>query len=285
MTSPSSSDIRAAVLQLSVSADKSTNIAIAVKRIQQAKLNGCTLAVLPECFTTPYDNALFRKYAEIIPGGETCKALSQAAKSNQMYVVGGSIPELCDNKVYNTCTVWDPNGNLIAKHRKVHLFDVNIPGSTCFKESNAMSAGNTLNTFQMGKFKVGLGICHDMRFSEMAALYQKQGCDLLIYPGAFCTELGPPHWSLLIRFRALENQTFVIAASPARDTKSNYVAWGHSMVVDPWGKIVKEADEKDMDLYVDLDFTIRENIKQQIPTGSQRRTDIYDTIDVKKNLK
>jgi len=135
----------------------------------------------------------------------------------------------------------------------------------------------------------------------------------LIYPGAFCTELGPPHWSLLIRFRALENQTFVIAASPARDTKSNYVAWGHSMVVDPWGKIVKEANEKDMDLYVDLgkydlyypqlifpfclktsfilnillfikciDFTLRENIKQQIPTGSQRRTDIYDTIEVKK---
>ncbi|KAF0760704.1 omega-amidase NIT2-like, partial [Aphis craccivora] len=77
------------------------------------------------------------------------------------------------NKVYNMCTlctVWDPNGNLIAKHRKVHLFDVNIPGSTCFKESNAMSPGNTLNTFQLGKFKVGLGICHDMRFSEMAVL-------------------------------------------------------------------------------------------------------------------
>lgn len=75
---------------------------------------------------------------------------------------------------------------------------------------------------------------------------------MLIYPGAFCTELGPPHWSLLIRFRALENQTFVIAASPARDTKSNYVAWGHSMVADPWGTIVEEANEKDMDLYVDL---------------------------------
>ncbi|MBO8666420.1 carbon-nitrogen hydrolase family protein, partial [Staphylococcus aureus] len=78
-----------------------------------------------------------------------------------------------------------------------------------------------------------------------------------------------------------ENQTFVIAASPARDTKSSYVAWGHSMVVDPWGKIVEEANEKDMDLYVDLDFTLRENIKRQIPTGTQRRTDIYDTIDVK----
>lgn len=75
---------------------------------------------------------------------------------------------------------------------------------------------------------------------------------MLIYPGAFCTDLGPPHWSLLIRFRALENQTFVIAASPARDTKSSYVAWGHSMVVDPWGKVVEEANEKDMDLYVYL---------------------------------
>lgn len=274
----SHSGFRVAILQLTVTADKPTNVAIAVERIQMAKINGCTLAILPECFNAPYDTALFRQYAEVIPGGKTCNALSQAAKLNQMYIVGGSIPEICDEKVYNTCTVWDPNGNLIAKHRKVHLFDVSIPGSTCFKESDAMSAGNTLNTFQLGKFKIGLGICYDIRFSEMAALYRKQGCDMLIYPGAFCTEIGPLHWSLLTRFRAMENQAFVAVASPARVTDSSYVAWGHSMIVDPWGKVLGEASEKDMDLYRDLDFSVRENIRQQIPTEYQRRTDIYDTI-------
>ncbi|CAH1720696.1 unnamed protein product [Aphis gossypii] len=174
MTSTNHSDFRVAILQLTVVAHKPTNVAIAVKRIQKAKINGCTLVILPECFNSPYDTALFRQYSEAIPGGETCKALSQAAKSNKVYIVGGSIPEICDEKIYNTCTVWDPDGNMIAKHRKVHLFDVNIPGSTCFKESSTISPGNSLNTFQLGKFKIGLGICYDIRFSEMAALYRKQ---------------------------------------------------------------------------------------------------------------
>lgn len=284
MVSSNSSGFRVALLQLTVTADKSTNVANAIKRVQQAKLNGCTLAILPECFNAPYNTALFREYSEVIPGGDTCEALSQAAKSNEMYIVGGSIPEICDDKVYNTCTVWDPNGNLIAKHRKVHLFDINIPGGVCFKESDALAAGNTLNTFQFGKFKIGLGICYDIRFAEMAAIYRKQGCDMLIYPSAFNMTTGPLHWSLLIRCRAVDNQAFVAVASPARVTDSNYVAWGHSMVVDPWGKILEEASEKDMDLYVDLDFGDRENMRQQIPTENQRRTDLYDTIDVKNKV-
>ncbi|XP_001948752.2 omega-amidase NIT2 [Acyrthosiphon pisum] len=284
MVSSNSSGFRVALLQLTVTADKSTNVANAIKRVQQAKLNGCTLAILPECFNAPYNTALFREYSEVIPGGDTCEALSQAAKSNEMYIVGGSIPEICDDKVYNTCTVWDPNGNLIAKHRKVHLFDINIPGGVCFKESDALAAGNTLNTFQLGKFKIGLGICYDIRFAEMAAIYRKQGCDMLIYPSAFNMTTGPLHWSLLIRCRAVDNQAFVAVASPARVTDSNYVAWGHSMVVDPWGKILEEASEKDMDLYVDLDFGDREKMRQQIPTENQRRTDLYDTIDVKNKV-
>lgn len=154
----------------------------------------------------------------------------------------------------------------------MHLFDINIPGGICFKESDALAAGNTLNTFQLDKFKIGLGICYDIRFSEMAALYRKQGlsikwkdnkyyqytkclflgCDMLIYPSAFNMTTGPLHWSLLIRCRAVDNQAFVAVASPARITDSNYVAWGHSMIVDPWGKILDEATEKDMDLFIDL---------------------------------
>ncbi|VVC37148.1 Hypothetical protein CINCED_3A024641 [Cinara cedri] len=275
------SGFRVAVLQLTVTADKSANITNAVNRIQQAKKEGCTLTILPECFNSPYNTGLFRQYSEIIPGGETCQALSKAAKSNGMYIVGGSIPEIHDEKVYNTCTVWDPNGNMIAKHRKMHLFDINIPGGIYFKESDALTAGNTLNTFQLGKFKIGLGICYDIRFSEMATLYRKQGCDMLIYPSAFNMTTGPLHWSLLTRCRAVDNQVFVVVASPARVTNSNYIAWGHSMVVDPWGKILSEASEKDMNLYLDLDFNSRETIRQQIPTENQRRIDIYDTIEIK----
>uniref|UniRef100_A0A2S2PUQ6 omega-amidase n=1 Tax=Sipha flava TaxID=143950 RepID=A0A2S2PUQ6_9HEMI len=106
---------------MTITGDKAKNIAVAVKRIQEAKQKGCTLAILPECFNGLYEIELFRKNAEVIPSGETSKALSQAAKSNQIYVVGGSIPELCDDKIYNTCTVWNPNGNMIATYRKVYF--------------------------------------------------------------------------------------------------------------------------------------------------------------------
>lgn len=281
MSSSNSSGFRAALLQMTVTSDKESNVANALQRIQKAKENGCRLVILPECFNAPYDTGLFKQYSEVIPNGETCKALSQAAKSNGVYIVGGSIPELCDGKVYNTCTVWDPSGNLIAKHRKMHLFDINIPGGICFKESDSLTSGDSLNTFQLDKFKIGLGICYDIRFPEMAALYKKQRCDMLIYPSAFNMTTGPLHWSLLVRCRALDSQAFVAVASPARVTDAKYVAWGHSMIADPWGKILGEMTEKDMDLYLDLDFTIRDNIRQQIPTENQRRTDIYDTIDMK----
>jgi len=282
MAPSKSSGFRVACIQMSVVNDKAKNLAVAVARIEQAKQNGCTLAILPECFNGLYEIDLFRKNAEVIPSGETCKALSQAAKSNQIYVVGGSIPELYNDKVYNTCTVWDPNGKLIATHRKVHLFEVNIPGKTCYREANGMTPGNTLNTFQLDRFKVGLGICHDIRFPEMAELYRKQECDMLIYPGNFCMNLGPLHWSLLTRSRALDTQTFVAFVSSARVPHPTYITYGHSQIANPWGEVIGEAGEKDTDLYVDLDFSVRENMRQQVPTEKQKRNDIYDVI-LKKN--
>ncbi|XP_050525801.1 omega-amidase NIT2 [Daktulosphaira vitifoliae] len=281
MASLKTNGFRAALIQMTVSDNKKLNISNAIKRVELAKNNECTLAILPECFNSPYNTALFRKYSESIPDGETCKALSQAAKSNQIYIVGGSIPELCDDKVYNTCTVWDSSGNMIAKHRKMHLFDINVPGGICFKESDALTGGDTINTFKINSYKIGLGICYDIRFPEMATLYRKAKCDMLIYPAAFNTTTGPLHWTLLIRARAVDNQVFVATTSPARVDDSNYVAWGHSMIVNPWGEILDEASEKDMDLYIDLDFTAREHMRQQIPTENQRRTDIYDTINIK----
>lgn len=176
---------RTALVQLQVCEDRVTNLINAAKMISKAKENGAKLVALPECFNSPYGTSFFSQYAEPALTGPTCKMLSEAAKEHSVYLVGGTFPELDDNKFYNTCTVWNPQGQLIAKYRKMHLFDIDIPKKITFKESEILSAGNELVTFNLEGTKVGLGICYDMRFEELAKLYRLQGCELLIYPGRF----------------------------------------------------------------------------------------------------
>lgn len=123
--------------------------------------------------------------------------------------------------------------------------------------------------------KIGIGICYDMRFPEMAQVYTQQGCKLLFYPGAFNMTTGPAHWELLIRARALDNQLYVATVSPARDEKATYVAWGHSTVVNPWGEVIAKADHTEQILYSDIDLSYLEDVRAQIPVQQQKRSDMY----------
>lgn len=163
------------------------------------------------------------------------------AKELGVYLVAGSIPEIKNEKYFNTSTIWGPKGDLIATYRKMHLFDIDIPGEITFKESDALSAGNQLAVFDVKDFKIGVGICYDIRFEELAKLYRKKGCNLLMYPGAFNMKTGPLHWELLARSRANDNQCYTALISPARDEAASYVAWGHTMTVDPWGKVLQSS--------------------------------------------
>lgn len=173
---------RAALVQLQVCEDRLKNLSNAAKRITEAKENGAKLVALPECFNSPYGTKFFSEYAESLTG-PTCNMLSQTAKDNSIYLIGGTFPEKEGDQYFNTCTVWNPQGKLIAKYRKMHLFDIDIPGKITFKESEILQPGNELVTFNMDGIKVGLGICYDMRFEELAKLYRLQGCDLMVYPG------------------------------------------------------------------------------------------------------
>lgn len=270
--------LRLGLIQMAVHEDKLENVKKAVSLIKKAVDNGSSLVVLPECFNSPYGLKYFPKYAESVPEGNTAKAMSAAAKENGVYLIAGSIPEEDNGKLYNTCTVWGPTGNLLCTHRKVHLFDIDIPGGIRFKESEVLKPGSKLTSFNMGDWKVGLGICYDIRFGEMAKLYAKAGCNLLVYPGAFNMTTGPLHWELLQKCRAVDNELYVTAVSPAQDTSADYVAYGHTMAVDPWGKVVSAAGFGEEIVYADIDLSVVEKMRQQIPLVSQRRTDIYDTI-------
>ncbi|XP_034484823.1 omega-amidase NIT2 isoform X2 [Drosophila innubila] len=271
--------MRLALLQLKGSKDKTANVSNALSKIEEAvKEHEPRLITLPECFNCPYGTKYFREYAECIPGGYTSQQLSKAALDHQVYIVGGTIPELGENEsIYNTCTVWGPNGDLIAKHRKMHLFDIDVKGGIRFKESETLSAGNDFTTINVDGHKIGIGICYDIRFEEMARLYRNDGCEMIIYPAAFNMTTGPLHWELLQRARANDNQLFVVTTSPARDTTAEYVAYGHSMVVDPWAKVLKAADESEQIVAADIDFSLVEQVRQQIPVFSQRRLDLYST--------
>lgn len=269
--------LKIALIQFAVSERKELNIERACKFIKECAEKGAQLACLPECFNAPYGIQYFNQFAETVPG-PTSEALSNSAKKNNIYVVGGTFPEKDCDKLYNTCLAFGPDGETIAKHRKIHLFDIDISGKISFKESSILSPGNSFTSFQLGKWKVGLGICYDIRFPLMANIYAQKGCQLLIYPGAFNMTTGPAHWQLLQRVRAVDNQLYVAAISPARDEKASYVAWGHSSLVNPWGDVVCEAKENECILYADIDQSYVDEVRNQIPLLKQQRKDLYEVL-------
>ncbi|XP_050690988.1 omega-amidase NIT2-like isoform X2 [Eriocheir sinensis] len=269
------STLRIALVQMAVGEVKTKNVARAVQLIKEAAGGGAQLVVLPECFNSPYGTNHFPKYAEPVPG-ESTTALGDAAKKFGVFVVGGSVPEREGDKLYNTCTVWGPQGNMLAKHRKVHLFDINVPGGQVFRESDCLSPGSSLTTFDLPHCKIGLGICYDMRFPEVARIYAKLGCKVVLYPGAFNMTTGPAHWELLQRSRALDNQVYVGAVSPARDTDASYIAWGHSSIVSPWGEVISTCEDEEAIIYGDLDMDYVNKVRQMVPVLKQMRDDVYE---------
>lgn len=272
----SSNTLRLGLVQLAVTASKAENLKRASKLIGQAVGKGAKVVSLPECFNSPYGNQYFAKYAEPIPG-ETTNHLGKVAKEYGIFLIGGSIPEKDGDNYFNTCPIFNPDGELIATYRKVHLFNIDIPGKITVKESETLKPGNTLTTIEAYACKIGIGICFDIRYPELANLYAKQGCQLLIYPGAFNMTTGPAHWKLLQQARAADNQLFIASVSPARDETASYVSWGHSMVVNPWGTVLSELDQEEGVLCTDIDLGFIEEIRKQLPVTVGRRNDLYDT--------
>ena len=210
----------------------------------------------------------------------TLAMLAEEVKRHRITLIGGSIPEISDNKVFNTSPILSWKSDTIVKHRKLHLFDVNVPGGICFQESETLTAGDHFTVYPYSSssadFLIGVGICYDVRFPELALVYAQRGCKLLAYPSAFNMTTGPLHWDLLARGRAVDTQSYVMMCSPARDEHGSYVAYGHSVVVDPWGKVVAQLDEKEGVLMADIDLGKCDQVRAAIPTKDQKRFDLYE---------
>ena len=272
--------MRIALIQMPVGFDKTKNISYAVDKIKNAVNDSAGLgvvldmAVLPEMFCCPYSNRYFREFGEE-HGGEAQSALSALSRELGIYIVGGSIPELCENKVFNTSFVYDDKGREIARHRKVHLFDIDIKNGQKFRESETLCAGDKITTFETPFGIIGLCICFDFRFEEMARIMAQRGASAIVVPGAFNMTTGPAHWELMFRQRAVDNQLFTLGIAPARDESGLYVSYGNSIAVSPWGGIIARCGGEEATLVVDLDFSLNESIREQLPILRSRRTDLY----------
>ena len=226
-------------------------------------------------FCCPYQNHCFRPYGEAA-NGPAQAALSALAAELGMYVVGGSLPELSEGRVYNTSYVYDRQGREIAKHRKVHLFDIDVAGGQRFRESDTLSPGDQITTFETEFGTLGLCICFDLRFEELSRCMCLRGARVIFVPAAFNMTTGPAHWELLFRQRAVDNQCFFVGVSPARDESASYVAYGNSLVTDPWGTVLCRAAGEETILYSDLDLSRVDAVRHQLPILSARRTDLYE---------
>lgn len=275
--------MKTACLQMPVTDDKCENLRTAQAYICEAKRNGADIAVLPEMFCCPYENKSFIENAEP-EGGFIFSELSRFAKENGILLVGGTMPEKCGDKLYNTCFVFDENGKLIAKHRKMHLFDIDVEGGQRFKESDTFSAGDSVTLFDCKFGRMGVMVCFDIRFVELSRIMALEGAEAIFVPAAFNMTTGPAHWELSFRQRAVDNQLFMLGCAPARDTSAAYVSYGNSIVTDPWGSVLARAGHAPEILYAEPDLSLNRKIRKELPILSARRTDVYSTEHKKQQI-
>ena len=275
--------VKIGIVQMKTCENKETNIDKAKIGIEECVKKGAEIVILPEIFNAPYDTKKFREYSEP-KKGKTWTFLSSIAKENKIILIGGSIPEIENDKIYNTSFIFNPEGKQISFHRKMHLFDIDIKGGQSFKESESLTAGNSVNVFNTPFCKIGICICFDMRFPELSRLMALQGAKIIIVPAAFNMTTGPPHWESMFKQRAIDNQCFTIGVAPARNMESSYISYANSIIINPWGNIIYKAGEKECFDVIDIDLNEVENIRKQLPLISARRCDVYTLKENHKRI-
>jgi predicted amidohydrolase len=263
--------MRVAVCQLNSRADRSANLAVALDLLGRAAAAGADLAVLPE-----YTDYLGPGRGAPLPEpvqGPYAALFAAAAREHGMWVIAGSFHETGPDPdhTYNTSLVFDRSGVLAATYRKIHLYDVEIPGRVSYLESATVAAGSDPVTVDVEGVRVGLSICYDLRFPELYRRLADAGARVLVVPAAFMLHTGRDHWEVLLRARAIENQCYVLAAAQIGDHEPGRTCYGRSMVVDPWGTVLVQAPDEVGVTVVDLDLDRLATIRAELPSLANRR--------------
>ena len=270
--------LNVAAVQLSAGSDIARNIEEAERLVNEAADQGAQYIQLPEYFNFHGRFSGFERAAETIPGPTTTR-MAALAKSRGVTLHLGSLLEVSPvaGRFYNTSVVISPDGEIIATYRKIHLFDVNVPGAIVHRESEIIEPGNDIVVARFEQFSLGLSICFDVRFPELYRALALAGADVLAIPAAFNATTGLAHWDLLVRARAVENHAFVVAATQVGTSDVGIATYGHALIVDPWGDALAESTSDDPEVVMaTLDLGEVERRRTQIAVMDFRRPDVYD---------
>ena len=277
--------MRVALVQINSRHDKAANVRRAEELIDQAAATGARVVALPEYVNYLGPREGHDEVAESIPGPLT-ERFAAKAKEHGVYILGGSMHERTgrapsgSGKFYNTSVLFGPDGEMLAKYRKIHLFDIDLSGNVSANESETILPGDEIVTAEIDGHTVGLTICYDLRFPELYRLLALRGAEILFVPAAFTMFTGKDHWHTLLKARAIENQAFVVApgqtgahepgpeGAPAR-------CYGHSLVVDPWGTVLADAPDKEGIVTAELDFEYLAKLRKQLPSLANRQPNAY----------
>lgn len=269
--------LKIAVCQLATEPEREATMDKTARMVREAAAHGADVAVLPEMFCCPYSRRGFREFAAR-GHRDVIRALSALARENQILLVGGSVPETEGEALYNTCFIFDREGREIARHRKVHLFDIDVPGM-CFRESDSFSPGREITVFPTPWGKMGAAICFDVRFPELFRAMALRGARVIFLPAQFNRTTGPAHWEMTLRARAVDNELFMVAAAAAPNPALSYQCWGHSAVYGPWGETLAACGDEETILYADVDLARVDEVRRQLPTVLHLRRDVYQVSE------
>jgi predicted amidohydrolase len=256
----------AAAVQMLASDDKAANVKEAERWIRHAASEGARVIALPEVFIWRGSKTIERASAEPIPGPTTVR-LADLARELGIYVLGGSILEEIpgSEKAYNSSVLFGPEGNVLATYRKIHLFDVDLANGVSARESDTRQFGDAVVVAETDLCPMGLTVCYDLRFPELYRALSLKGAQIIFIPSAFTAYTGRAHWEVLLRARAIENQVYVIAPDQHGKNPRSFETHGHSMIVDPWGKVLAELADGPGIVMAEIDLDYLAKVRTELP--------------------
>ena len=257
--------LRVAALQMCSRQDRRENLAQAQSLLEAAVRRGARLVALPENFSFLDREGRKLDMVEDPEHGPSIRLLRDFARENHVTIVGGSVPLRAGNRITNTCLVFGPDGSILARYDKIHLFDIFLDAAHNFRESRHIVPGSELVTFEAYEQCMGLGICYDLRFPELFRRLTMRGAKVLFVPSAFTWRTGTYHWTALLRARAIENLCYVVAPAQQGQHNADRESFGHTMIIDPWGQILAQAPDHPTLVVADLDFAYQDRLRQKLP--------------------
>ena len=264
----------AAAVQMSSGPDRAANIERAQALTREAARRGAALVVLPEVFSWRGPRAAEAAAIEPIPS-PTTEAMAALAKSCGVHLCAGSILEAIPgaSRAYNTSCLFGPDGSLLARYRKLHLFDVDLPGRVSVRESDSRTPGDDVVAVATPLGTLGLSICYDLRFPELYRRLSRAGAEILLVPAAFTFHTGSAHWEVLCRARAIENQCYLIAPNQTGTSPHGFADWGGSAIIDPWGRVLGQASDGEGIVLAEIDRAYLARVRRELPCLSHTRLD------------